>query len=146
MSYAKKLRNAATAAATEAVHRERARCLWLCQALIDQLVKEVDAKVLMEQEHRGAQLKLRIARALILQLKRGIVAGMRPQEPIKNLNIPVKDVDEMAKRIGDMTSLLMEVGFDGVKTPQDIRDQLKEWDEQEDKIMELEEKIEELQQ
>lgn len=144
MSLAKKIRQAATAAATEAVARERARCLWLCDMLIQQIKKELDAKLLMEQQRHMVDVKLRITKAIVLQLKRGIVAGMRPQEPIERLNIPVKDVDEMAKRIGDMTSLLIEVGFTGEQTPQEIRDQLKEWDEQDDRIMELEEEVEEL--
>ena len=144
MSMEKKMREAMTRAATEAVQRERGRCLWLLDALLDGIKLELGAKLLIEQQRHLIATKLKIAQVVVSQIKRAIVSDMRPATPLENLPIPVKDVNEMGKRIEELTSLLCDVGFDGTMTANEVRERLTKWSNQEDEIDELRSRIQEL--
>lgn len=141
MSLQKKLTEAMTRAATEAVQRERARCLYCLDKLIRELEKQLDQKILMEQQRHLSQVKLKIGKNIVMQAKRAIMSGMRPPEPINTLHVKVHDNDEMSTRISELTNLLVDVGFDGAMSMDDVRKQLKMWDSQEDEIDRLNERI-----
>lgn len=68
-------------AAKEAMERERGRCLWVLDDLINQLQADFDKKILVEQQRHLAETKLRLARSVVGLAKRGVVSGARPPEP-----------------------------------------------------------------
>lgn len=78
-SFRDQLIETAKRAATEAATNERGRCLWCVDQVIKELKVKLDAKLLastMEVESR--KLKLKIAEAVCVELRRAIVSGARP--------------------------------------------------------------------
>lgn len=144
MSLQKKLYNAAVAAATEAVQIERARCLWLLDCMLQASTDVIKNKIWSEAERHAAGVKLSIIKAIVDQARRGIVSGMRPPTPMSVLRQPTNDVGEMQTRLSDLVDVLGRLGWEGESTVGDVVAQIKEWSTQEDKIDELEAKIEEL--
>lgn len=138
MSLQNKLRNAAAAAATEAVQIERARCLWLLDNLLHAATFVVKNKIWSEAERHAASVKLDIVKAIVDQARRGIVSGMRPPTPLHVLRQPVNDVGEMQTRLSNLVDVLGRLGWEGDSTIEDVVDQIKEWGRQEDRIDELE--------
>lgn len=75
MSMRDKLLAAARVAATE----ERARCLWCADQVLRELEQKLSGKFLLTAMHeQGAKIKLQIARAVVSELRRAIVSGVRP--------------------------------------------------------------------
>jgi hypothetical protein len=73
-----KLRAAATAAAVESTTNERARCLWCIDQVIAELRTKLQGKLLSTVQIEAAKMKLRIAEAVCMELRRAIVSGVRP--------------------------------------------------------------------
>ena len=67
-------------AVLEAVERERGRCLWILDQLIEEAEAGVRKKLLIEKERHATEVKLRLARVIVANAKRGIVSGLRPPE------------------------------------------------------------------
>jgi len=79
MGMREKLKAAATQAAIEATTNERARCLWCADQVVIEVRKKLEGKVLTSIQFQASQLKLKIADAVVRQLRRAIVSGVRPQ-------------------------------------------------------------------
>lgn len=82
-SWQDRMTQAATFAASEALHSERARCLWILDDLITQLQADFDRKILIEAQRHLAETKLKLARVIVDTAKRGIISGVRPPVPSK---------------------------------------------------------------
>lgn len=79
MSLEKKLRDAALAAAIEATTNERARCLWCIDVIIEGLKKGLSQKLFESATiEQLRKVKLQIAEALGMEVRRAIVSGARP--------------------------------------------------------------------
>lgn len=78
MSMRDKLLAAARVAATE----ERARCLWCADKIVRELRVKLDKKILRSAaEDQLAKVKLSIAEAVVRELRRAIISGVRPAGP-----------------------------------------------------------------
>jgi len=141
-SWQQQIKEAAVAAATEAVQVERARCLWLLDCMMKAASGTMHNKLLPESARHIASVKLGIVQAIISQARRGIISGLRPPTPINILKQPTNDLGEMQTRCSDLIDVLLELGWEGSATLQDVKKQIKEWNEQEDKLDELQEKLE----
>lgn len=74
-----KLLEAAKIAALEATTNERARCLWCAEEVVRELEAKLDKKFLLSAAHEhAAKAKLQIAKAVVAELRRAIVSGVRP--------------------------------------------------------------------
>lgn len=79
MSMRAKLLAAAQAAATEATTNERARCLWCAAEVVRELREKLAKKFLLSAAHeQAAKVKLQIAEAVVMELRRAIISGARP--------------------------------------------------------------------
>jgi hypothetical protein len=78
MSLKKKLTEVATAAAQEATHTERGRCLWVLSRVIAELKEDFEKKLLAESQRELARIKMSIAAGIFKRARRHIVAGTRP--------------------------------------------------------------------
>lgn len=79
MGMREKLLAAAQAAATEATTNERARCLWCADEVVRELREKISKKFLLSAAHEhAAKAKLQIAEAVVRELRRAIVSGVRP--------------------------------------------------------------------
>lgn len=79
MSMRAKLLAAAQAAATEATTNERARCLWCADEVVRELREKFSKKFLLSAAHeQAAKVKLQIAEAVVVELRRAIISGARP--------------------------------------------------------------------
>jgi hypothetical protein len=141
MSLQKKMKNAVAAGATEAVERERARCLWILDKIVSDTKEALKDKILTEGTRHFIAMKAEIAEAIALQAKRGIVSGLRPPETLGEMKQEIPDQGEMAQRVRELASVLEELGFDDGVSPLEIRAQIKTWEEQEDRIDELEARL-----
>jgi hypothetical protein len=66
-------------AAQEATLNERARCLWCAELVVRELRVKLDKKILRSAtEEQLAKVKLQIAEAVVVELRRAIVSGARP--------------------------------------------------------------------
>lgn len=144
MSLKNKIAQAAMAAATEAVARERARCLWLLDQIIEKLEFDVSQKILIESQRHATEVKLQLAKAIVLQAKRAITSGFRPQEPLKILLQSVPDANEMEHRLAAMGEILSALGWDEDATLESMAAQITEWEAQEDELDELRSKLEKM--
>lgn len=78
-SFRDQLIEAARKAAVEATTNERARCLWAADQVIKELEVKVERKIFATTvEIEAAKMKLKIARAVVVELRRAIVSGARP--------------------------------------------------------------------
>jgi len=143
-SWQDKIHQAAIASATEAVQRERARCLYICDRVVKRCEKDLAGKILHEQQRHNAEVKLQIMRALSQQIKQGIVLNIRPPEPISVLRQPVRDQAEMQKRIELLTGLLQELGWTPACTLADVAAEISRLKKLEDRYEEMQDRIEEL--
>jgi hypothetical protein len=57
---------------------ERGRCLWCLDEVIRELETKVGGKLLSEAQLHAAQVKLQIARAVCVELRRAVISGVRP--------------------------------------------------------------------
>lgn len=78
MSMRDKLLAAANQAAIEATANERGRCLWCLGQVMSELQTKLNAKLLSSVELEAAKMKLKIANAVCMELRRAIVSGVRP--------------------------------------------------------------------
>jgi hypothetical protein len=79
MSLKNKMHELATKAAQEGALRERARCLWCAEQVVARVEAKLENKLLMSAvEEQGRQIKMHIARAVVSELRRAIVSGIRP--------------------------------------------------------------------
>ena len=144
MSIAKKIQRAAEIAATEAVARERARCLYVLDQLVQHVDEDLKKKLLIESQRHAVQVKQQICHVVVNQAKRGIISGLRPTVSLNVLTRePVHDMDEMQRRVTDLIDTLDTLGFAGVGSLDDVKKQIKTWEEQEDLIDELQAKLDE---
>lgn len=65
-------------AARVAVLEERARCLWCADQIVAQLQAKLRGKLLGSAQLHNAELKLKIAKAVVNEVRRAIVGGARP--------------------------------------------------------------------
>lgn len=66
-------------AAIEATTNERARCLWCAEEVVRELGEKLSKKFLLSAAHeQAAKVKLQIARAVVVELRRAIISGVRP--------------------------------------------------------------------
>lgn len=72
------LRDKLLAAGRVAALEERARCLWCAEQVIAELEAKLRGKLLGTAELHASDLKLKIARAVVSELRRAIVSGVRP--------------------------------------------------------------------
>lgn len=73
------LRAAAEAAAQESALNERARCLWCADEVVRELREKISKKFLLSAAHEhAAKAKLQIAEAVVRELRRAIISGVRP--------------------------------------------------------------------
>lgn len=144
MSLKDKLTRAALNAGTEAAARERARCLYVLDKLLDTMRKGLDQKLMNAGEKHLAEVRMQIAERLVTHARRGITMGLRPPGPVHKM-VPdrLDDYQLLLDQLRDAQAVLELLGF-REQTTEEIREQLRVWDEQEDRIMELEAKIEEL--
>lgn len=80
MSLDKKLNLIATAAASEAMQRERGRVLWLMDVIEQELERDFDGKLLVEHQRQLALVKLQIAKGIFSQMRVRIASGVRKCE------------------------------------------------------------------
>ena len=80
MGMREKLMAAAKAAAIEATTTERGRCLWCADEVIRSLQLKLRSKLLSEAQLHTAQTKFKIAEAVVRELRRAIVSGVRPRQ------------------------------------------------------------------
>jgi hypothetical protein len=81
VSLRQKLLQAANAAAVEATTNERARALWCLDQVLIELRQRVSQKLLSTVQLEAATMKLKIAGAVCMELRRAIVSGVRPPSP-----------------------------------------------------------------
>lgn len=141
-SWQQQIKEAAVAAATEAVQVERGRCLWLLDCMMKAADEAIRNKLLPESVQHIATVKLSIVQAIIGQARRGIISGLRPPIPLNILRQPTNDLGEMQTRCSDLIDVLLELGWEGAATLNDVKKQIKTWNEQEDLIDELRDKME----
>jgi hypothetical protein len=77
MSMRDKLMKAASFAVTE----ERGRVLWCIEQVLKELKGKLDKKLLTNVQMHAVELKIRIAEAVCMELRRAIVSGVRPSGP-----------------------------------------------------------------
>lgn len=138
MSLQKKLNNAAITAATEAVQTERGRCLWLLDCMVKAADETVKAEKVSEHHKLIMETKMELALAIVGQLRRGIISGLRPPTPFSTLRQPINDVGELQTRISKLIDLLNHLGYGENTTIEDVEKQIVKWEAQEDVIDELE--------
>lgn len=63
----------------EAVARERARCLWCLDQILVDLQRELDKKLLIESKRYVIEVRVKLARAIVLMARRGILTGVEPK-------------------------------------------------------------------
>ena len=80
MSMRDKLGKAAAKGAQEAIRKERDRCLWCLDGIIERLEDDFSKKILIEQQRHVAETKLNIAKAIVGELRTAIVMGVGPSE------------------------------------------------------------------
>jgi len=68
-------------AAQEAAAGERKRVLWLLDGLMAKLEHDKEKKLLIEQQRHLVEVKLKIASAIVGELRLGITSGVRPAAP-----------------------------------------------------------------
>lgn len=94
MSLRKKLEQAASFAAKDAVTTERGRVLWLLDKLIRDTETNFKRKLLMESQRQLAKVKLDIAKGVATILRRWIVSGVAPGPAIEQ-----ETAEQKAERI-----------------------------------------------
>jgi hypothetical protein len=76
------MRDKLLAAARVAAIEERARCLWCADEVVRELTVKLSKKILTSTaEEQLAKVKLQIAKAVVIELRRAIVSGVRPAKP-----------------------------------------------------------------
>jgi len=79
MSWEDRIKQAAAIAAIEATTRERGRCLWVIDHLVEQAADAADSKILpSEGDLHVREIKVRLMRAMAYMVKQAIVAGLEP--------------------------------------------------------------------
>ena len=87
MSMRDKLLKAASFAVTE----ERGRVLWCIDQVIVELKGKLNKAILSTVQIEAAKMKLKIAEAVCIELRRAVVSGVRP---LNGANKEVRTVDE----------------------------------------------------
>lgn len=79
MSLKNKLIEVASKAAMEATARERKRCVWVCDHVVQVLQQGLKKKFMLTPAHEHtATVKLELVRGLSDQIKAAIAAGLEP--------------------------------------------------------------------
>lgn len=65
-------------AASFAVTEERGRVLWCMEQVLKELKSKLDKKLLTEIQVHAVELKIKIAEAVYMELRRAIISGARP--------------------------------------------------------------------
>lgn len=82
MSIERKMRTVAELAATEAAARERARCLWCLEQVLENTKQKARSKLRSASEEVLVELRIKLAEALCGTAKALIISGIRPATPI----------------------------------------------------------------
>lgn len=90
MSMQQKLQAAAGAAALEAMTNERGRALWCLDQVLTELRAKVNQKLLSHVQLEAAKMKLKIAEAVCMELRRAIVSGVRPSRAVSARGEPAE--------------------------------------------------------
>src|SRR5262245_11704502 len=79
-SWEERMKMAAAAAAKEAASRERARCLWVLDAVVEDLERALKRKLLTPAQTQLTELRMRIVRSHTLSVRRAIITGLSPSD------------------------------------------------------------------
>ena len=77
------MKEAAGRAAMEAMGRERARCLWVCDAVVEDLERALKSKLLTPAQLQVTELRMRIVRSFSFSVRRAIVSGLSPKTGLR---------------------------------------------------------------
>jgi hypothetical protein len=72
------LRIVAARAAAEAAARERHRCLWILDRLVQQCAKDVDSKILPAAELQLVKVRFELTKTIAQAARALILSGVRP--------------------------------------------------------------------